>query len=153
VAEPNAYFRQHVAVEAPIIDETEFRPYWRVHTRLDALLHDRAINFVEWRAGQAFRSIAETILAKSWPASKWLDSGARGSSGFNLSLGVRHDALGRLHKLHDKLGSFAIDLLEAHVVDDESWTSIARRYGVHPKTARTWTVIALRALAAVIWSN
>jgi hypothetical protein len=151
VPEPDKFYTQHHAVEAPVIDDTEFRQYWRVHTRLDTLLADRAISIHEWRAGQAFRSIAHTVLATSWPTSKWLDSG-RGGGGIDYVLVARHDAISRLHELHRDLGGFAIDLLEAHIVDDESWSAIGRRLRVHPKTARTWTIIALRALAAVIWA-
>jgi hypothetical protein len=37
----------------------------------------------------------------------------------------------------------------ALVVDDLSWSAIARRCGgIHPKTARVWCVVAIRALAA-----
>lgn len=149
--EPDKFYTQHHAVEAPVIDDSEFRPYWRRCTHLDALLHDRAITIVEWRAGQAFRSIAETVLSANWNISQWMDN-SRSRRGFDINLGGRHDAINRLHKLHNALGSFAIDLLEVHIVDDISWTELGRRLGVHAKTARSHTILALRALAAVIWA-
>jgi hypothetical protein len=40
---PSAHFRQHHDVEAPCVDDRHFRPAWRVLTRLDGLLADKAI--------------------------------------------------------------------------------------------------------------
>lgn len=151
MTEPSKFFTQHHAVEAPVIDDVEFRQHWRVCTRLDQLFHDRAISFAEWRAGQAFRTIAERVLATSWPAPNW-DTGNSGR-GFDAGLVARHAAITRLHELHDDLGGFAIDLLEMHIVDDLDWTELGRRQGVHAKTARRWTIITLGALASVIWGK
>lgn len=145
------FYTQHHAVEAPLIDDTEFRPYWRVRTRLDQLLLDRAISIIEWRAAQHFRSMAERVLAGNWAATGWLNNLNRGG-GRESGLAERQDAINRLHKLHRVLGGFALDILEAHIVDDTSWTLLGRRYGVHAKTARSWTVTTIKALAAVIWT-
>lgn len=154
MAEPTKYFRQHHAVEAPAIDERAFRPFWRVRTRLDQLLIDGAISFPVWRAGVSFRLLAEIVLSQQYPA-KWLgvDRGEQNRLGFDTSIAGRIDAINRLGDLRRALGGFALDLLEAHAVDDLTWAELGRRYGVHGKTARTWTIVTLRALAAVLWGE
>jgi hypothetical protein len=150
VSEPTKFFRQHHAVDSPAIDENAFRPYWRVRSRLDQLLLDGAISFPVWRAGAAFRVLAEMVIAELYPA-KWLDQTAKNQLGFGLSLAGRIDALDRLQRVRAALGGFAFELLERHLVDDQSWARLAQRYGAHPKTVRNWTITALQALATVIW--
>jgi len=54
---PTALYRQHHDVEAPRVDDRHFRPAWRVLTRLDGLLADRAITSAEWHAAADFRAV------------------------------------------------------------------------------------------------
>ena len=151
MTEPTKYFRQHHAVEAPAIDEQSFRPFWRVRTRLDQLLIDGAILWPVWRAGMSFRVLAEIVLAAQHGTNR-LDYSDRPAA-FDASIARRIDAIKRLGELRRALGGFALDLLEAHAVDDLSWAALGRRYGVHGKTARTWTIVALQALAGVLWGE
>jgi hypothetical protein len=150
MTEPTKYFQQHHAVEPPAIDGTAFRPYWSVRTRLNDLLRYRAISPIVWRAGIDFRRLAEIVLSEEWPAPGFQQSGS-GSAGFDVAIPRRIDAIDRLHFVRQKIGGFAVDLLEAHTVDDEPWEQMGKRYGVHPKTVRQWTILALNANAAVIW--
>jgi hypothetical protein len=149
--QPSKFYRNHVALDAPAIDDESFRPYWRVRTRLDQLLLDRAISVVVWRAAASFRSLGEIVLAEAWQT-RWLDQRASGFD-YGMALARRADALDRLRDIRRDLGDFAFDLLEAHLVDNETWTALGRRYRVHPKTVRSWTIVALKALAAVIWKG
>ncbi|HEY2533942.1 MAG TPA: hypothetical protein VGJ20_39480 [Xanthobacteraceae bacterium] len=150
MAEPNAYFRQHHAVEAPAIDALQFRPFWRVRSRLDQLLIDGAISVPEWRAGQVFRNLAERIISATW-RSQWVDRVHVPATNFDRGLAARADAFKQLAAIHAAMGGFAVNLLEAHIVNDERWKDMGGRLGVHPRTARQWTIAAVRALATVIW--
>ena len=40
-------------------------------------------------------------------------------------------------------------LLDASVVQNLSWAAIGRGFGVDPKTARAWSITAIRALAQI----
>lgn len=154
MTEPSKFFTQHHAVEAPTIDERSFRPFWRVRTHLDALLIDGAIGWPVWRAAVEYRTLAEVVLAGQWPA-KWLDADQADNSrgGFDVSIAFRIDAVDRLKSIHRALGNFPTGLLQAHLVDDLKWVELGRRYSVHAKTARSWTVVTLGALAEVIWNG
>ena len=64
-------------------------------------------------------------------------------------MAARVDALARLAIVRAELGSFAIELLEVVFVDDRTWSSLGHGLGIDPRTARAWTIAALRALATV----
>lgn len=151
--EPSRFYRQHHAVEAPAIDAVEFRPFFRVRPKLEQLLLDRAISIIEYRAGQRFRALAEIVLAGDWPNAQWLDkTRVNGRGGLDLAISRRVDALNRLDAIRRALGPVGFALLEAHLVDDLTWRAIGARYRRDPKTVRAWTIVALRALAAVMWA-
>jgi hypothetical protein len=57
------------------------------------------------------------------------------------------DALARLRSIAQKLGGLYV-LVEWTVIEEESWCAIARRLGVDPRTAKTWAMAAIAALAA-----
>lgn len=151
--EPSKFYTQHHAVEAPVIDGREFRPFWRVRTRLDQLLADRAITFSMWRAGVTFRRLAELVLAGQWPAKGPGLDGVKIGGGYDITVARRIDAIDRLGWIRLQLGGVAFDLLEAHAVDDVTWVELGKHYGVHAKTVRNWTIAALALLAEVIWSG
>jgi hypothetical protein len=54
---PTALYRQHHDVEAPHVDDRHFRQAWRVLTRLDGLLADKASTAAEWHAAADFREL------------------------------------------------------------------------------------------------
>lgn len=142
---PSPFYLQHHDVEAPTVDAEIFHPGWRVRTRLDRLLRDRAITSAEWLAAVAFRTATERVFAVAWPAPLWLGApGARGPA--DDPIASRLDDLAWLRACRRHLGARICDLVEACVVDDLSWADLGRLYGVDPKTARAWAVLAIRAL-------
>jgi hypothetical protein len=58
-------------------------------------------------------------------------------------------AVARLKQVAAELGGVAYGLLELAIVDELCWAAIGRRLQVDGKTARSWTVAAVKALAAV----
>ena len=48
------------------------------------------------------------------------------------------------------LGDVIIDLVELCTIEDLSWAALGRRLKVDPKTARAWTITALKALVVKI---
>lgn len=152
MSEPSKFYQQHHAIDPPAIDAQSFRPYWRLRTRLDQLLLDGAISYPEWRAARLFRALCETALAGAFRTQS-LNRGDGDPLGIALAATRRIDASRRLLAIRGHLGAPAAELLEKHLVDDLSWATLGQRLGVHPKTARTWAIAAVKALAAVIWST
>jgi hypothetical protein len=144
---PSPFLRQHHGLEAPAIDWGTWRPYWRVRTRLDRLLADGAITPRQWGAASRLRSAFEAAQAGIMPIHR-LHGGPRRRAAGPPST-HRADALARLAELRIDLGSVALGLLEACLVEDRSWASLGRRLGIDPKTARAWTIAAIHALAAL----
>ena len=129
---PTSFYRQHHSVEAPRIDDAMFRPGWKVRTRLDRLLLKGTIGPKEWQAGVAYRD-AYTLAFGT----------ALGSPVDRIGLGRRPERSGRASQLEhteaqlaavqrlaairQQLGSVAVCLIEALVVEDRSWTEIGRQ--------------------------
>jgi hypothetical protein len=145
---PSAHFRQHHRVEAPRIDAGHFRPSWRVKTRLDGLLTSGAITPREALASVLYRMHWEFAFADVWPVAVLTERTAAGAWTADKAAISRLDALAQLRELRRRLGDFICDLVESCVVEDCSWAELGRRLRVDPKTARTWTIMALRELAA-----
>lgn len=145
---PTDQYRQHHAVDVPKVDADSFRPFWRVRTRLDQLLLDRAITVPEWRAAIMLRTLAEIVLSASWRSTP-LDRNEPSGIATGIAVARRLDAIDRLQQIQAALGGWAFGLLESHVVNDQTWVDIGARLNVHPKTARNWTILALKALAAL----
>lgn len=141
------YFAQHHALEAPAINEREYRPFFRVDTRLDQLCASHAISLETWHAAIRFRRSAEIVLAQQWPA-KSLDRGGNAQAS-SVMIARRLDAANHIRSVSRAIGAFAVRLLEWHCVDDLPWDEIGQRLNVHRKTARSWTIVALNALAMV----
>lgn len=157
MTEPNAYFRQHYAVDAPQIDGTAFRPWWKVRPKetpkLEILFYvDHAISITEYRAGQRFRALAEIVMAGDFPSPPWFDKTGKSRGGLDLAISRRRDARSRLERVRVDMGPVGFALLEYHLVKDLSWTDLGARFLHHPKTVRVWTIAALRRLADVMWA-
>lgn len=144
MTEPSKFFTQHHAVEPPAIDALAFRPFWHIRSRLDGLLIDEAISWQAWRAAVAFRTAAEIVLSETWRSQWAIDRHQPGRSG--VTIGRRVDAATRLRVIRHSLGEWKFTLLECHLVDDLSWSELGRKYRVHAKTVRRWTIAALNAL-------
>jgi hypothetical protein len=143
---PSVHYTQHYAVDEPLIDRGVFRPFWRRRSRLDALLLDGTLSPGEWRTAHNLRSIIEAVRSTSMPVHAWDRAGGGGSSDDALSRRV--DAMAQLAAIRSAIGSFAVTILEAVIVDDVSWAALGAFWNVHPKTARRWTVTSLRALGS-----
>lgn len=144
--EPSPFLRQHHGLEPPAIDFGQWRPYWRVRTRLDRLLLDGAISPHEWSAAVRLRSLFEAAYAAMLPTRSWDHEPHGRSSG--PAMARRISAFAQLEAVRASLGPFALWLLEACLADDASWRYLGDRLGVDPKTVRAWAISAIRALAA-----
>lgn len=150
---PSPYFRQHHAVDDPQIDALAFREWFRVRPRLEQLAFERAISIPEYHAALIFRRLAEIVLAGEWPRTPWLgETTGGGRAQFDVAIPRYTEALNRLNDIRRELGPFGFDLLEAHLVKDWSWRRLGARLRRDPKTVRAWTIVALRALAVVMWA-
>jgi hypothetical protein len=150
---PTPEFRRHHRVLEPEISAAAFMPAWRVRSRLDRLLLDGAISVVQWRAAIAYRD--------TWEAAH---RGGMTSNVASLEAGViskgRHrrpvepgtarlDAIERLKRIEQHLSPIVVRLVASCVLEDLGWAQVGRRFGCTPKTARSWVVAAVRALAAI----
>jgi hypothetical protein len=151
---PSRFYRQHHTVEAPRVDLQVFQPAWRVKSRLDRLLCDDSVTLQEWRAALAYRASWECALGSAVRAIE-LDGTDRVAPSYRSARLERNeaqlDALRRLASVRQILGAVAVNLIEACVVADQSWSAIGRRLRIDHKTARTGTIAAIRALAGA-WS-
>jgi hypothetical protein len=132
-------------VEAPRIDDRHFRPAWRVITRLDGLLADKAITAAEWHAADDFRELVDQV--RSDP--RHSGPSARPEIHFRNWVAGDLDASARLHQIRAVLGDCVCNLLEAALVQDLSWAALGRHYRCDPKTARAWVIAAIKALRTV----
>jgi len=148
MTEPSGFFRQHHAVEAPAIDGAHFRQHWSVVPKLEQLKTDRAISWSVWLAAVEFRRVLEIVLMDQWKPPSFDHVG--GGGGFDPGP-RRIDALKRKAIVRGHIGSWAVDLLELHLVADLPWEDLGRRYGVHRSTARRWTIHTLEVLPYVVW--
>jgi hypothetical protein len=142
---PTAFYRQHHVVEAPAIDEREFRPAWRVKTKLMLLVECARIDRRQLEAAAAFKAGARPS-AGSAPRT-WLGlrvDGGRWSDG--LVTEWQLDAARRLRDAGLALGNERAKLLIWTLVDDRPWTEIGKRLGLS-KTATGRAVEAIAALA------
>jgi hypothetical protein len=152
MTQPTAHYRQHHDVEEPRIDGRAFRPAWRRRDHLDTLEKRGLINLKEWHAAFGFRITYETAHFGAWrtsdPAAVHAGKHCRRRSAAELSE-RQANALGWLRALEPPLGAL-FPLLELAVVEQLSWHELGRWLTVDPKTARAWTVTAIKALAVLL---
>jgi hypothetical protein len=142
---PTPELAQHHEIEPPRVDQFAFRQAWRIKTRLDRLLFDGGITPAEWLAAVRFRMVWHRAFVSLWPSPRY-DVPA-GAGAVDPTTGTRLDALAEIRELREYLGDMVCDLLELCVIDDISWAALGRRLKIDPKTARAWTLFALKALA------
>lgn len=138
------FLRQHDA-EAPQVDARAFRQGWRVRTRLDQLLRDGLIWARHYQAATEFRAVYAIAreLSSQEPGMIRIASSVAGEG-----VDARLDAMTRVRIVEDVLGRFATGLLVACVVEDFPWSRTAQHLHCDPKSVRSWTALAIRALAA-----
>ena len=112
---PTAFYRQHVATEAPRIDTRTFRPFWSVRdrTRLDRLLADGSIGLLEWRAAIRFRDAVQLLAGER--------KGERRVGGTTRSRPAAVDRLGAsqfVRRVRVGLGPVATALVWSCIVDE-----------------------------------
>ena len=138
---PSALYRQHHDVEAPRVDDRHFRQAWRVLTRLDGLLADKAITAAEWHAAADYRELwdrfSRAALIRS-PIGR-ASMGTAGYHAFDIPLAGELDALARLREVRRVLGDWPCTLLYL----------AGRQYRCDPKTARAWVIAAIKALRTI----
>lgn len=143
---PTTFYRQHHTVEAPAVNEREFRPAWRVKTKLWLLLECARIDRRQLEAALAFRGWIEAIGRQR--SSTWLAlhvDGGRQPEG--VIAAHQLDAARHLHDAGQALGTDRLKLLYWAVVDDLSWVAIGKRIGLSKRTANCRVVEAIVALA------
>jgi hypothetical protein len=143
---PSAFYRQHHVVEAPAINEREFRPAWRVKSRLILLVEYERIDRRQLEAAVAFKGWCEAVgrlKSSTWLAVR-VDGGR---SPENLIAPNQLDAARRLDAARLALGRDRIKLLFWAIVDELPWDRIAQRLGLSGKTATCRAVEAIAALA------
>lgn len=143
---PTDFYRQHHTVEAPAIDEREFRPGWRVKTKLMLLLETGRIDRRQFEAAAAFKGWCEAVgrqRTSTWLAVR-VDGGRRPEG---LISTHQIDSARRLHDAGMALGRDRVKLLFWVIVDDLAWNRLGPRLGVSTKTATWRAVEAIDALA------
>lgn len=145
---PSLQFLAHHAADAPAIDTETFRPAWRKHDHLRGLRDAEEITAYEYASALCFRQVAEHVIVAAWPPPLWLGSGGRrgGSHGAPLTRAGDVEMLGQVRAA---LGPFACGLLEACLIYDFTWDYLGARLGIDPRTARAWTILAIKGLARV----
>jgi hypothetical protein len=142
---PSVYFRQHQTVEAPVIDEREFRPAWRVKTKLMLLVECGRIDRRQLEAAMAFKGWCEVIgrqRTSAWLAVR-VDGGRRPEG---LVSEHQIDAARRLAGVTTALRGERIRLLHWALVDDLPWTELGKRIGLSSRTTTCRVVEAIAAL-------
>jgi hypothetical protein len=147
MAEPSDHYQQHHDVSAPRVDRHTFRQGWRVLSRLEGLLIDGAIDEATYAAAVRFRRDWETGLEQRGASLMSFHSG--GASQTDRAT-ARLGALGRLRRVAESLGALDCKLVQQCVILDQRWTETARQHGVTDKTARQWTIAALRRLGRAL---
>jgi hypothetical protein len=143
---PSGFYRQHHVVEARAIDEREFRPAWRIKTKLMLLLECERIDRRQLEAGLAFRGWCEAIgrqRTSAWLAVR-VDGGRRPDG---LVTPHQIDAAHHLHNASLALGRERMKLLYWTIVDNLPWNRLGPRLELSTKTATGRAVEAVAALA------
>jgi hypothetical protein len=142
VTSPSAHFRQHHAVDEPRVDAGNFRPAWRVRTRLDQLLIDRSITPHEWFIAVRFRTMLELVAMRQGVRAARIEFLPPGKPNGTTSA----QASRYCREIADRFGAVCSGILIACLVDDLSWAELGRRIRVDPRTAKAWTVVLLKML-------
>jgi hypothetical protein len=86
---PSIEYRRHHRVEAPAVDQREYRPGWRVKTGRDGRRGAGAISPRQYRIALAFRAAYEQAMKGAVRVGSWgavyVDSGCHGSPAAEIS--------------------------------------------------------------------
>ena len=145
---PTAEFLRHHGVDAPAVDAHEFRPGWRVHTRLYSLRESGRISAGQYQAAIEFRATWERVMRAN-SANSALGVRVSGGTGSHAAdpLAPVLDGVTRLREIEAAIGQREHLLCFACAVEDCSWAATARLLHRDPHTVRDWTVRAIQGLA------
>ena len=140
---PSTYYRQHRIVEAPRVDRASFRTAWRVSTRLDQLLDDKAITMNEWGVAVRLRTAVETVALRQGIRSSRVEYMPRsGNSNFTpVASASKH-----CREVEQYFGPIGYAILTACIVDDLAWAELGRRMKRDHRTARSHVIALLKML-------
>jgi hypothetical protein len=149
---PLADLERHVeAIEPPRVDAATFRQGWRIRTRLDALHVAGLISAGEWQTGHDFRAACDRVRGVGERAAPDIRAGGGGRpDGAHSAMLSMVRTQSRLNAVEAQLGPLFSRLCVWCCVHDVSWAHLGRVVHVDPKTARSYTVMALHRLG-VVW--
>jgi hypothetical protein len=144
---PTPEYQRHLNVDAPAIDERQFRPGWRVRTHLSSLAEQGKIDRYQLESALLWRAWAEQLgrgATQAWGRG-YVDKGYRAGRGVTDQL---MEIAYRRRRAAQALGSERARLLDEVIVDERAWRAIGDRLGDRdPKHTRTRAVEAIAALA------
>lgn len=148
--EPSPFYRQHVALDEPVVDaNTANRPWWSVVSRVDQLLADKAITVAQWRTFAVFRTLVEIAYPGSFRTQRFERLGGKHTLSDPTAANVRTITAARhLVAVRERIGAHHFEVLLAHALVNAKWRVLAKAFRIHPATMRRWTIAALQRLAA-----
>lgn len=149
---PRKWPRQHGPIEAPRVDATECRSYWRATPQVDRQVRAEAISWSIWICADRLR-VAYALAHRRELRQRGLGTASFSSISI-ATRGLPVPQAANCRRLRCWHGS---NVAPARMrcprvcvaVVDCSWCELARRSNVLPKTVRGWTLAALEALAAL----
>jgi hypothetical protein len=144
-ASPSPSYRQHRSVIEPRIDSAEFRPHWLVRTHALALLENGRIDRDQYAAAVAWRAWHEVLGRQR--TQRWDNLRVDCALAPGAVLTKELAAARQLHQAAAALGAERFALLNWSIVDDMSWSHLARKLRLSDKTVVIRVVQALEALA------
>lgn len=144
-ARPTPEFAGKHDVDPPRVDDRVFRQGWIVRTRVDQLLASGLITRAEWQVASEYRH-AWAVARELAAIEPGMIHVAGGASADDATI-ARLDAVTTIRIVEDLIGTTNARLLVGSVVYDLTWVAIGRFFHRDPKTVRSWTCDAIRALA------
>jgi hypothetical protein len=153
-ATPSEFFRRHFeVVEAPAVDDKNFRTAWSIRTRLGQLFVDGLISRRELQVACWYRANYERAFCTDLRSSFQLlerppqprVNGIRRQDPHQRQL----EAAEFIAHVRRELGATVGGILDACVVTDMPWCELGRRLGRDSKTAKKWATETVKLLARV----
>lgn len=146
MTEPSPFYRQHVALDAPVVDATANRPWWSVRNHIGQLLAEKAITKAQAHAFAIFQILVEIAHPGSFRTQSFERRDTAGDP--TIIMARRIEAASKLVTVREHIGADSYKVLLAHALSNAKWRVLAQAFGVHPRTLRRQTIKALQRLAA-----
>lgn len=144
--EPSPFYRQHVALDEPVVDGNAFRTWRRVRTHIDDLHDAKLVTDPQWRAFTLFAILVEIAHPGSYRTQSFERSDTAGDP--IVAMARRIEAASKLNGIGERIGKQHFEVLLAHALTNAKWRILAKAFRVHHSTMRRWTITALQRLAA-----